>query len=379
MTPEERAWEVVRRAYEERVPVPRPRRAVNRLAVVAVAVTTAVVLAVFSPPGHAVFEQVRKAVGVEQAARSLVALPAPGKLLVVSAEHGGTWIVDRDGARRRIGNWDYAAWSPHGRYVIAADYRALTALDPHGDVRWTLPRNSVAWPAWEGTSTDTRIAYMSASGLRVVAGDGTGDRLLDAHAYDEPPAWDPARLHTLTYLSGGAVVLRQADTGRVLWRTPIRSLGRPVWSSDGRRLAIVSLHRITVLDGSGHLIRWISALSGELLDAAFRPGTHRLAVSIRYEKPFALNDALDRHSKLKLVDVDHPGHSQLLFVGPGIFGDVAWSPNGRWLLVDWPTANQWVFLHGGRVHAVANVDQQFPRADKAGPIFLLDGQWCCGG
>ena len=68
--------------------------------------------------------------------------------------------------------------------------------------------------------TDTRIAYIAASGLRVVAGDGTGDHLLDAYAGDVPPAWDPTRLHTLAYYSGGAIVLRQAN-GRLVWRAPI--------------------------------------------------------------------------------------------------------------------------------------------------------------
>jgi hypothetical protein len=372
VTPEDRAWEVVRRAYAERVPVPARRGGRTRVALaVCVLAVGAVVVAVLSPPGHAVFEQVRRAVGVEHAARSLVALPAPGRLLVESGEHGGTWIVDTDGAKRRIGEWDYAAWSPHGRYVVAASRDGLVALDPEGGVRWTLPRRDVAWPAWEGTELDTRIAYMAASGLRVVAGDGTGDRLLAPYAQDEPPAWDPARLHTVTYESGGDVVLQQVDTGRVLWRAPVREYGSLVWSGDGRRLAVVSPRRITVLDGGGRSIGFVSSLSGDLVSAAFRPGTHRLAVQVRHELPAG------RRSEVKLVDVDHPGHTRLLFAGPGIFGDLAWSPNGRWLLVDWPTANQWVFLHGAQVRAVANVAEQFPRADKLGPVYELARAWCC--
>jgi hypothetical protein len=369
VTPEERAWEVVRRAFEER----EPRRAqrVPLVGALAAAIAAAVVVAVLSPPGHAVFEKVREAVGVEHASPALLSLPAPGKLLVLSAEHGGTWVVDADGARRRLGAWDYASWSPHGRYVIAADAQGLTALDPEGRVHWTLPRNDVSSPAWEGTNVDTRIAYIAASGLRVVAGDGSGDRLLDPYAADEPPAWDPARLHTLAYETGGAVVLRQADARELLWRTNVPAYGKLVWSTDGQRLAVVGTRRITVLDGRGRRMRWVGSLSGELLDAAFRPGTHELAVQARFERPAG------RRSEVKLVDVDHPGHARLLFAGPGVFGDLAWSPNGRWLLIDWPTANQWVFLHGARVHAVANVAQQFPRPDHLGPHFQLDSRWCC--
>jgi hypothetical protein len=315
--------------------------------------------AAFSPPGHAVFERVRRAVGVEHAAPALAALPAPGRLLVQSAT--GTWIVEPDGAKRSLGAWGYASWSPHGRFVVAARGNELAALAPDGDVRWTLARRRVAWPAWEGTSVDTRIAYFAASGLRVVAGDGTGDRLLDAHAQDEPVAWDPARLHTLAYETGGAVVLRDVDTGRELWRTSVPVYGRLAWSTDGTRLALVGTSRVIVLDANGRRVRWVSTLTGQLLAAAFEPGTHDLAVQARFAG----------RSEVKLVDVDHPGRARLLFAGPGAFGDIAWSPDGKWLLVDWPTANQWVFLHGERVRAVGNVDRQF------GQMLQLTDSWCC--
>lgn len=372
MNPEDRAWEVVRRAYEERVSTTRRRpSAGNRPLLGAVAIVAVLVAAVLSPPGHAVFERVRQAVGVEHAAPALLALPSPGQLLVLSSAHGGTWIVDADGARRRIGAWEYASWSPHARYVVAADSGEIAALDLKGNVRWTLARRRVAWPVWEGTEVDTRIAYMAASGLRVVAGDGTDDRLVDAHAVREPPAWAPRRLHTLAYESRGSVVLEQVDSRHILWRARVQGNGQLVWSGDGRRLAIVASHRIVVLSGRGKVLHTIESSSGVLADAAFRPGTHRLAVVVGHES------ATGRRSEVKTIDVDRPVGERLLFAGPGVFGDIAWSPNGQWLLVDWPTANQWVFLHGEQVRAVANVDQQFPRPDRLGPTFDLSGRWCC--
>ena len=371
MNPEDRAWEVVRRAYEERVSTTGRRPAGNRLLVAGVALVAVLVAAVLSPPGHAVFERVRKAVGVEHAARALLALPSPGELLVLSSAHGGTWIVDADGARRRIGAWEYASWSPHARYVVAADSDEIAALDVKGNVRWTLARRKVAWPVWEGTDIDTRIAYMAASGLRVVAGDGTDDRLLDAHAVRRQPAWDPRRLHTLAYVSRDSVVLEQVDSRHILWRTPLHGNGQLFWSGDGRRLAIVTPHRIVVLSDAGKVLRSIESPSGILTGAAFRPGTHRLALVVRDEP------AAGRRSEVRTIDVDRPAGERLLFAGPGVFGDIAWSPNGRWLLVDWPTANQWVFLHGEQVRAVANVGQQFPRPDRLGPTFDLAGRWCC--
>ena len=65
MTPEDRAWEVVRRAFEERTPSRAAHRPSGRLllATVSVAAAAAVAVAVITPPGHAVLERVRRAVG----------------------------------------------------------------------------------------------------------------------------------------------------------------------------------------------------------------------------------------------------------------------------------------------------------------------------
>lgn len=362
---ENRAWEVVRRAYLDRTPRPsRTRR--PALAFAAVAAATIVAAAV-SSPGRALVHRVREAVGIQQASPALFSLPAPGRLLVVSTAHGGVWLVHSDGFKRRIGSYDDAQWSPHGLYLVATRRNELLALDADGDVRWTLARHDPAWPRWEGTRTDTRIAYVSRGALRVVAGDGTGDRVLDRFGGGISPAWDPGRLHTIAYYAGGAVVLRRAD-GTLVWRRPIGVLPTGLaWSSDGRLLAVFSAERVVVLSAAGRLVRTISMLSAELVDGAFAPATHELAVRVR----------LTGRSEVRLVDVDHPGTAKLLFAGPGNFGDLAWSPDGTWLLVTWPAANQWVFLHGSRAHAVGNIREQFPRRDHLGPQLELADRWCC--
>ncbi|HST19246.1 MAG TPA: hypothetical protein VLK36_16515 [Gaiellaceae bacterium] len=371
MTPEDRAWEVVRRAYEERTPAPPERRRANSrllLAGVAAAGAIAAAVALVTPPGHAVLERVRRAVGIEHAAPALVSLPAKGRLLVVSSQGGGVWVVSENGLKRRLGDYSDAMWSPHGLYVVATTRSDLVTLDVQHGVRWSLPRPGAVWPRWEGTMTDTRIAYMTPHGLRVVAGDGTDDHLLDRFAGDVPPAWDPARLHTLAYYSGGAILLRNADTRQLAWRTPVTITPSSLqWSSDGRLLAVVSPKRVVVLDANGTVRRTVSTLTEGFLDAAFKPGTHDLALSIRDQG----------RSRLSLVHVDRPGTARVLFAGPGVFGDIVWSPDGTWLLLDWPTANQWLFLHGSRVHAVANIEQQFPRPDRLGAMLQLDDRWCC--
>jgi hypothetical protein len=57
-----------------------------------------------------------------------------------------------------------------------------------------------------------------------------------------------------------------------------------------------------------------------------------------------------------------------------VFEDVAWSPDGHWLLVTWPTADQWVFVRvaGTReIVAGATISRQF------GGSFPTIRGWCC--
>lgn len=362
---ERRAWAVVKQAYEERSPAPKPVR--RRLVPGLVAAAVVVGAAIATPPGHAVFQQVREAVGVQQAEPALFSLPSKGRLLVVSADHGGVWLIHDNGLKRRIGSYTDAQWSPHGLYVIATTPTELVALDVNDGIRWRLRRHA-SWPRWEGTRLDTRIAYMTPGGLRVVAGDGTGDHLLDRFAQDVPPAWDPLRPHVVTYFSGGAIVLRDADSGHVVWRAPIAVLPSALhWSSDGRYLAVASSQKVIVLTQGGRVRRTVTTLGDSFVDAAFQPRTHDLALSIRTATG----------SEVRVVDVDRPGRARTLFAGPGTFGDFVWSPDGRWLLVGWPTADQWLFLHGSRVRAVGNIREQFPRSDHRGPSLQFDSRWCC--
>ena len=66
---------------------------------------------------------------------------------------------------------------------------------------------------------------------------------------------------------------------------------------------------------------------------------------------------------------------RVVFRGTGEFRDVARSPDGRWLLVTWPTADQWVFVRtDGRrkIEAVSGITRQF-----GGGSFPRIAGWCC--
>ena len=351
----ERAWELVRAAYAEREPVAWPRRHWQPL--VAVAVVAAVVAAALSPPGRSVVRSFRTAVGVEKAEPALFALPTRGQLLVTS--RSGLWLVRPDGSKRRLGRYRDASFSPHGLFIAATRANQLVALDPKGGVRWTLARPAPRYPAWTGTRADTRIAYVSGGWLRIVAGDGTGDRAV-ARASVVAPAWRPGAGRVLAYADGRSAVVYDGDRGTVLLRTPpiVEPVRKLAWTADGRRLLVFAPHATRVYR-DGKVVQQDDPSDATFdSDAAFVGRTHDVA-AIRVAGVSSNVFRLGRG----------PGE---LFSGTGVFRQLAWSPDGRWLLVTWPTANQWVFVRAKprKIVGVARITQQF------GPGARVDG-WCC--
>ncbi|HJU48278.1 MAG TPA: hypothetical protein VJ689_09100, partial [Gaiellaceae bacterium] len=132
----ERAWSVVAAAYAEREP-PARRRYPGRVGIVALAAVLALatVGVAGTSAGRGLVTEIRRAIGVERAQPALFSLPAPGRLLVVSGS--GAWIVQQDGAKRLLGPYQDATWSPNGLFVAGTRPDELSALEPDGDVRWT--------------------------------------------------------------------------------------------------------------------------------------------------------------------------------------------------------------------------------------------------
>jgi hypothetical protein len=91
---------------------------------------------------------------------------------------------------------------------------------------------------------------------------------------------------------------------------------------------------------------------------AFRPGTHEVA-------------ELRRPGEVGQVTLD----GRVLFSFAGELRGLTWSPDGRWLLVGSPDADQWVFIRadGRKIVAVSNVSSQFH--SRSFP--RVEG-WCCG-
>jgi hypothetical protein len=355
---QERTWAVVESAFEERTPAPR-RSQWPKVAVVAVALA-ALLASAFSPPGEAVIDEIREVVGVEEAERALFTVPAEGRLLVAS--DAGVWVVQRDGSRRLLGDYREAAWSPFGRFVVAAKRDELAALEPEGGVRWTLARPGVRSPRWAGSETDTRIAYLDRTGIRVVAGDGTGDRRLAP--VDVPIAWRPGAQHVLGQLHSSELRLQQVDDGRVVGRVnagPAQEQLDLSWSRDGSRALVVHPWQVDVIDVARDARRTIPIRGADALAASFSPDGRTIAVL--------------RPAEVLLYDALRPrAQARRLFAGAGPFSGLAWSPDGRWLLVGWPAADQWVFVRVDRkaIRAVSNISDQFD--SRSFP--RIEG-WCC--
>jgi len=151
------------------------------------------------------------------------------------------------------------------------------------------------------------------------------------------------------------VKVRDTDAGTLAWRSaPYAAPRLLAWSRDGRRLVLVTRDRVVTL-GAGGKATATRAVPGVV---ALAPAPRGAAVALARARDVLV---LDR------------GRTTRVFAGGGAFGGVAWSPDGAWLVVSWPQADQWVFVRvrgPHRIRAVSNVTQQFDGFPRL-------GTWCC--
>jgi hypothetical protein len=362
---EQRAWDVIRTAYLEHEPARGRTRTRARFALAPILGVIAAGL-VLSPAGATVGRLITRALGVRHAAPMLSSLPSPGRLLLSGP--GGTWTAGADGSIRHLGAWSQASWSPHGLYVAVASGDRLAAVDPRGHVQWAIGRPDVSDPRWFPPS-GYRVSYLSGRSLRVIAGDGLDDHLLAARVAPVAPAWRPGYPFQLAYVTDqNRIVVQDADTEQVLWSTP--ALGaRPrqlLWSNDGRRLVVVTAHAVLTYTGAGARQATLHLPGAATGDAALSPDGKLVAL------------ILGARDMVVLATGSSHGTARQLLAVAGL-RELSWSPNGGWLLVSLPAADQWVFVRAlgtPRVAAVAHIAQQFSDGGAARSFPRLEG-WCC--
>jgi hypothetical protein len=331
---ERRAWHVVRAAHAARSPI-RSRRQGGRLAVALAAAVTAAALAL-TPAGAKVGDWIDDVVSP---APSLTSLPAAGRLLVVA--DGSAWLVHDDGARRQLGRFSDASWSPGGLHVVAARGNELVALDPEGEENWARPADGrVTVPRW--SPDGYRIAYRSGSDLHVVTGDNALDRLLAHDVGRTAPAWKPLPEpfeQVLAFAAGARVRIVEADTGRVIGETPPGPAPREIWWAEhGRRLVTVASRSVRVHGPRGRLLRELRLPPGSTAaGSAVAPGGRRLAV-------IAQAAGKRSTSELLLLRLDQVAPARSLFSSRGEFEGLTWSIDGSVVVLGWPAADQWLFV-----------------------------------
>ncbi|HEX6621881.1 MAG TPA: hypothetical protein VF024_19615, partial [Solirubrobacteraceae bacterium] len=327
-----RAWALLADAHSERPRAARRRRRGRVLALALACVLVAAAVAVAAEPPPFVRHVLGDSESTPRPARSsLGALPA-GRLLVSSAR--GTWIVHGDGTRLRLGPWTAATWSPRGLYVAAWRGRELSAVAPNGRVAWTIAaRGTVRDATW--SPDGYRIAYRRDDVLAVVAGDGTGPRILAQPVRAVAPAWRPGAPHTLAWVgASGRIEVRDVDTGALAWRSIARAgaVTALTWSADGRRLLARGARRVVVFDVARHRSWRVRLPRGARVGAAaWAPRGDRIALALRgatatgvYVTPAPL------------------APHRPVFSTTGTLRSLAWSPDGRRLLVRWADADQWL-------------------------------------
>jgi hypothetical protein len=381
-----RSWPVVKAALAERGPALRPRRVVLRLALVA-ALLCVGLLAALTPAGAEVGHWIedRFADRGGEAGPAFAGLPAGGAVLTIS--RSGAYAIDAEGDAQWLGAFREAGWSPRGLHVVGVNGRRLTAVDATGIVKWTLARqHRVRHPSWS-TGLGYAVAYLEGRTLRVVAGTGdpSTDRALRRGAAAVTPQWVPRSDQVLTYATArGAIETLDVASGRALWRAPSAGSGRPValaWSRNGRRLVALTSRSVTVLDASGHVLRTI-ALPAAGRELALHPSGRRAAVVVGGSAEVggaaevgAAADLGGGAGSTRVLDVPlrGAGGPRQLFQG-GVDG-LAWSRDGRRLLLGWRDADEWLLLGpGGRVRrALHGVSGEL---GAAGGFPRVAG-WCC--
>src|SRR5439155_1033004 len=189
-----------------------------------------------------------------------------------------------------------------------------------------------AQPALFSLPTSGRLLVASGGGVWVVQDDGS-KRRLGSYA---SASWSPHGRYVVATRRNALYAL--TPTGEERWSLARPAVLFPRWAGTktDTRIAYLTTSRLHVVGGDGR---------GDL-DAGGLPAGARIAPAWRPDKGFVLAYA-NTHGRVYAYDTVHCADF--------------WSPDGRWLLIGLPEADQWVFVRadGRKITAVSNVSSQF--------------------
>ena len=250
--------------------------------------------------------------------------------------------------------------SPPGRAVLD-EIRAVVGVEESAPALFSLPAPG-------------RLLVTADSGAWVVEQDGS-KRLLGRY---REASWSPfgrfvvgARANELAAMT---------PEGTVRWSLARPDVRFPRWggSRTDTRIAYLSQDGLHVVNGDGSGDRLLDSEAATRAPA-WRAGMVHVLVYAR------------RDGSVRAVQVDtnagvpldaaaeelrpHDDQGELGVLGEGRFANPVRSPDGHWLAVGWPDADQLIFVRvvdGRQIRAVSNVSAQF--RSRAFP--RIDG-WCC--
>jgi hypothetical protein len=298
----------------------------------------------------------------------------------IPAEHEArerAWRVVESGFAEREPQRPRRSWKPVAAIALALVV-AAGLLSPPGRAVLDEIREVVgvekAQPALFSLPAPGRLLVTADSGAWVVEQDGS-KRLLGSY---REASWSPFGRFVVASRPNELVALTPA--GEVRWSLARPDVRFPRWGGTrtDTRIAYLSGGALRVVGGDGKSDRLLDARAARSAPR-WTPGPGHVLVYAR------------RDGTLRAVDVDtrrvlmreQPGAASReadlaaarRLLGEGEFADPVRSPDGRWLAVGWPEADQLVFARvvGGRqLRAVSNVSSQF----RSRSFPTISG-WCC--
>ena len=350
----------------------------------AVLAASAVLVVALTPAGAAVRHWVGDAVdGTNDGVRpALTHVPTGGSLLVSSGQE--QFAVSADGSTKLLGSYDSVAWSAQGLYVAGAQGSRLAAIEPDGDLRWSITApGPVSDQTWAPGCC--RVGYRSDGGLFVVNGDGTDPHEVINHVAPVAPAWMPttydletqASPNVLAYIDAqGRLATINTDNGASSASAPLAAEPIAIAWLDRQRILAVEPGGLEIVDTAGGFVRRLAVQPrGPITAAAVAPDGGSVAVLNRSD-----GQAGGVSSTLRLIELGkHDDTSErVLFSESGRYDGPVFSPDGSRIELGWRKADQWRFIsttRGVDPVAIGGITREFD-GGRNGEMPRID-DWCC--